>query len=103
MLGCLIDMDENMKYKVNGYPKREFSLIELIQEYQSKAGTIHTKDKAYAVAKVLYPLIRDYYPKDSTIPYTHWISVANSHHRIGEGRNELDYYCNKLINQLEES
>lgn len=104
MLGKIENSDKcgiRMKYTVNGYPKREFTLIELIKEYQSKAGTIHTKNKAHAIWKVLFPLIKNYFG-DSKISFVHWINVAESH-QISEGRGELDYFCNKLIALLKNS
>lgn len=73
------------KYTVNGYPKREFTLLGLLDEFISKAGVSHTQDKAQACWKVLSPIL---YEIDTF--QTNLLNTAWSHHIIcWEGPEEL--------------
>jgi len=86
-------------YQINGYPK-EFTLLELVHEFQQKAGCIHTQDKAYSCWKILKPLLEEIKYKNG-LTYEHWIGIAWRHHNFEEeGREELDYWCNLLKDEL---
>lgn len=56
--------------------------------FQSKSGCIYTQNKAQSVWK----LIERYIPE----PYKTKIIIAWDHHRISEGRKELDEVCNEF-------
>jgi hypothetical protein len=74
--------------------KKKNERIELLEQFQAKAGCIHTQSKTISLWMKLGPHLEGYF--DGKISYGHWLNVAWSHFEIGEGREELDYYCNKL-------
>lgn len=68
--------------------------MKLLKQFQAKAGCSSTQYKAGSLWRELHPYLEGYH--DRTISYTHWLRVAWAHADMGEGRQELDYYCNKL-------
>ncbi len=70
-------------------------IISLLTEFRNKAGCVYTKNKARNSLLKLKTLLQ---PREIQL-----LSIASNHHSLGEGREELDEVCNKLLVKYGES
>jgi hypothetical protein len=69
--------------------------IDNLNCFQAKAGCIYSQNQAIIYWRRIKPYLTEDQERD--------LKIAWNHHRyIGEGRQELDEVCNKIINKLNE-
>jgi hypothetical protein len=67
----------------------------LLHQFQNKARCMHTQRRATSLWKRLVPFLDGYF--SGRISFHNCLSTAWTHFQMGEGPEELDDYCNELM------